>query len=237
MDKVKLTPEQLKELKYFIYKRGFREPEVMMEILDHFACKVEDKLTEKPDLDLQAAMKEAHTEFGYSGFYSIKASLDVFTRRRYKRVYWGEVKKILISPLNVLMLVVIGICVYFSMQWAYIAGFYDSYFDRNIVSSFIILAVVCIELIKLIVLPKNNDKSYHISIANTVNYGSFFLFWLFFPSRKLQSPNQIVVFSVIAAIISMYYYIITLAHYKMIKTAQKDYEEFKAFNQNENPLQ
>ncbi|OSZ78364.1 hypothetical protein CAP35_08910 [Chitinophagaceae bacterium IBVUCB1] len=237
MDKVKLGKEQLKELKYFIYSRGFREPEVMMEILDHFACKVEDKLTENPLLSLQDAIKEAHKEFGYNGFYSIKASLDVFTRRRYKRIYWQEVKKILLSPINLLILLLIGLCVYHSMKWAYNNGFYDSYFNRNIVSSLIILIVVCTELIKFIMLPRNNGRSYHISIANTVNYGNFFLFWFFFPSRKLHSVNEILVISIIAVLCSVYYYITTLAHYKMIKAAHKDYDDFKVLVENENPLQ
>ena len=42
MDKLTLTKQQLKELKKFINSRGFREPLIVMEILDHFACLVEE---------------------------------------------------------------------------------------------------------------------------------------------------------------------------------------------------
>ena len=44
MDSKVLSQEQLKELVRFIHSRGFREPAVVLEILDHFACKVEELL-------------------------------------------------------------------------------------------------------------------------------------------------------------------------------------------------
>ena len=56
MDKVTLTKEQLEELKVFINSRGFVEPVVVLEILDHFACKVEEELEQNPQYSLKKAM-------------------------------------------------------------------------------------------------------------------------------------------------------------------------------------
>lgn len=236
MDKVKLTPEQLKELKYFIYKRGFREPEVMMEILDHFACKVEDKLTEKPDLDLQTAMKEAHTEFGYSGFYSIKASLDVFTRRRYKSVYWGEVKKIVTSIPQMILIIIVAYLTYYGMMWAYINDKKDFLFEDNVVSMTIWFGLIVAELIKGILLNWSRNQSYYVQSAHSITYVSILVFWVIFPSGKTTSDKGMFFKSVLAALSVIFFIINYIAHYKMMKAAHKDDEEFKAFNPNENSL-
>lgn len=237
MDKMKLSQEQLKELRYFIYKRGFREPEVMMEILDHFACKVEDKLSAKPGMSLEEAMKEAHNEFGYNGFYSIKASLDVFTRRRYVIEYRKALKKMVVKPLRLIGLLAIGVGSYFAIHWAYINNMYDSYFEYNIVSMILLLTMVFVEVSKAIILyPKRNSKSYYLDIANTINYTGFFTIWICFPLSVVKSEKQLMIYSIWGALIIVYFVLSTVAHYKMMSKAYKDYEDFKAMVPSENPL-
>jgi hypothetical protein len=237
MDKVKLGKEQLKELKYFIYSRGFREPEVMMEILDHFACKVEDKLTENPLLSLQDAIKEAHKEFGYNGFYSIKASLDVFTRRRYKRIYWQEVKYCVTSVPLMLMIILTGYMTYQSMLWAFINNKVDFVFEDNVVGMSIWVAMIIAELIKGIILTWKGRKSYYISMAQGIAYISTTMVWVILPVNDAKTENGMIVKSIIGAISVAYFIVHYLAHYKMIKAAHKDYEDFKVLVDNENPLQ
>ncbi|MCY4780887.1 hypothetical protein ORI89_14605 [Sphingobacterium sp. UT-1RO-CII-1] len=69
--KKKLSKEELKLLVRFIQKRGFVELDIQLEILDHFACKVEEILSEEPNLALSDAMARAHASFGVMGFSTI----------------------------------------------------------------------------------------------------------------------------------------------------------------------
>jgi hypothetical protein len=76
MDKVVLNKEQLKELKWFIHSRGFLQPLVVMEILDHFACMVEDMMQEDKELTLKQAMIKAHASLGVMGFRPIADAVE-----------------------------------------------------------------------------------------------------------------------------------------------------------------
>lgn len=69
--KKKLSKEELHSLVKFIQKRGFVELDIQLEILDHFACKVEEILSEEPNLALSDAMIRAHASFGAMGFSTI----------------------------------------------------------------------------------------------------------------------------------------------------------------------
>jgi|GEM_PF-1911098 len=236
MDKVKLSQEQLKELKYFIYGRGFREPEVMMEILDHFACKVEDKLSTNPGMKLDAAMKQAHNEFGYNGFYSIKSSLDVFTKKRYKNVYWTQVKTVLKNIPVMLLLAGLGYGTYTASAWAFVNKKTDWMFDENVVGISFWLIMLIAELYKLQLINKSLKKSYHVHIAKMAVVFAPYALWLFLPTSMTDSPKRILLSSLVIALIAVWYIIHYIASWKLLKTAQKDYEDFKAMMPNENPL-
>lgn len=236
MDKMKLSQEQLKELRYFIYKRGFREPEVMMEILDHFACKVEDKLSAKPGMSLEDAMKEAHNEFGYNGFYNIKASLDVFTRRRYKNIYWSEVKAVLSNIRLMIMLIGLGYAVYATSVWAFVNKHTDWLFEENVVGICVWLVMLIVELYKLSLISKDLKKSYHTHAARMVIAFTPYAMWMFLPTSMTDSPKRILLSSLVIALIAVCFTIHYIASVKLLKEAKKDYEEFKSFHPNENPL-
>lgn len=108
MDKITLTKEQLIELKKFINSRGFREPLIVMEILDHFACLVEEKLEANPGMSLDEAMLQAHGSFGVMGFRTIADAADVERNKKLNR----EFRKILVdmmrSPAIWLLLILAG---------------------------------------------------------------------------------------------------------------------------------
>lgn len=70
----KLNKEQLKTLTQFIRKRGYPELDLQLEILDHFASKVEEILAKEPRLELSKAMQKAHASFGVMGFSTIADS-------------------------------------------------------------------------------------------------------------------------------------------------------------------
>ena len=228
MDKVTLTTEQLKELKFFIYTRGFREPEVQAEILDHFACKVEEKLAKEPRLDLNTAMREAHAEFGYSGFLSIKVSLDLSTRRKYKHIYWQEVKKMLMSPLYLILIMVLGYGVHEGSVWADVNKVYD-FIGGNLVRSSIWLLMLLVligRFIKLKSLKKRN--SYYMRMANSINTMPFIILWIVFPPTSPSKPEkEMILKAAFFTFFIMWFAIDYLASYKMLRMAEQDYKEFE----------
>lgn len=95
MDKIVLKKEELDQLKQFVVRKGFREPGVLLEILDHFACKVEEELEAKPSLGLEQAMENAHRSFGVSGFYPLAKTFYEQVQLRYNRLYRAVQKQVL----------------------------------------------------------------------------------------------------------------------------------------------
>jgi hypothetical protein len=65
---MKLSSEQISQIKAFISKRGFTYPDVQLEIIDHVASRVEELMTETPSLTLDQAISITHGEFGVMGF-------------------------------------------------------------------------------------------------------------------------------------------------------------------------
>lgn len=82
-------------LKAFIMRKGFKEPGVMLEILDHFACKVEEQLETTPQISLEQAMEKAHRSFGVAGFYPLAKAFYGQVQLRYKKVYRQAQKAVL----------------------------------------------------------------------------------------------------------------------------------------------
>jgi len=108
MDKVNLNREQLQEVVAYIERRGFKDPLVLVEILDHFACKVEEKMEARPGMTLGAAIVAAHGDFGPMGFYPLRKAFEEAARKKYKAIFNTERKLLLKSPLFVLLATVLS---------------------------------------------------------------------------------------------------------------------------------
>lgn len=85
--KRELSPAELGALRAFISKKGFGEPALVLEILDHFACKVEELGTQYPTWPLEKLMTESHRQFGVAGFYPLVKSYEEQLQRRYSRYF------------------------------------------------------------------------------------------------------------------------------------------------------
>lgn len=99
MDKVTLTKDQLTALCDFIKSRStsFAEPAVMFEILDHFACKVEEEMMKDTSLSFSEAIKTAHQSFGVKGFAPIAEAFHHTLRHQYKSWYRQQAKTLFLS--------------------------------------------------------------------------------------------------------------------------------------------
>lgn len=65
---MKLTAEQLLYIRSFIRKKGYTEPDLLLEMLDHVACIVEEKMTTLPDINFENTLNSTYSDFGFGGF-------------------------------------------------------------------------------------------------------------------------------------------------------------------------
>jgi hypothetical protein len=82
-----LSKSDLQQIKDFISKRGFTEPDLQMEIIDHVACRAEALMSTDQNLSLQQAIKLTHAEFGVMGFSVFEDGMRSTLQKRYWRVF------------------------------------------------------------------------------------------------------------------------------------------------------
>ena len=116
MDKIILNKEQLKVLKDYIGSRShrFKDPVVMLEILDHFACKVEEKMME--GWAFEKAIEQAHSSFGIKGFAPIADHVEQGISKKYRQFRNKEFGKLLLS-VHVIGIAAIGVLLFNATQW------------------------------------------------------------------------------------------------------------------------
>lgn len=95
MDNIILNEDQIWQLRNFIIKRGIKEADVVNEILDHFACKVEEIMSIEKNMPFERAMQLAHQSFGASGFRPLVAEYEKQIQLAIKSIFIQELKNIL----------------------------------------------------------------------------------------------------------------------------------------------
>ncbi len=95
---MKLTVEQLDYIKNFIKKKGFTYIDVQMELLDHVACKVEERLIENPSLSFEKTFIQVYKEFGIFGFSSFEEAYSKGLYEKYSTIRRKEMLTWLTSP-------------------------------------------------------------------------------------------------------------------------------------------
>jgi len=94
---MKLTKNQIEQLKKMISRKGYPFIDVQYEILDHVACKIEELMVQDPKPSLEAAFAKVHASFGIFGFSGWEESYVKLIEQRFKRYYWDEIKAIFSS--------------------------------------------------------------------------------------------------------------------------------------------
>lgn len=230
MGKVVLTEDQIKELRYYIYKRGFRDPVVVNEILDHFACKVEELLGNE-DIDLKTTMHKAHLSFGYSGFHPISVNLEVSLERKYKFIYRNECKRLLKSIPFMFLLISTAVALYFSYLLTASLGWYfwDSHSYLGI---FLILVYLAARFyVTFIIIPKEDKENMYMIKASKPGYDIIMWFIILFSNGKITgSELRLKVTAFAIAVLAIVAIIQIIAKHKTIKTALNDIANFKSLS-------
>lgn len=84
---MKLNHEQIKIIRQFISKRGFTAIDLQLEILDHVACRLEEKMSANPSLGFSQALREAHYGFGVFGFSTMEDAM----AKSLNKKYYGQI--------------------------------------------------------------------------------------------------------------------------------------------------
>jgi hypothetical protein len=113
---MKLTPDQLETIRDYIAKRGFKYYEVQMEILDHVATSVEEKITADPALNFNTALEQCHRDFGIMGFSSISDAVSDGLEQKYNHLLWAGFRSVFgLKYIVLLMLFAYGLFKLFEM--------------------------------------------------------------------------------------------------------------------------
>jgi len=84
---MKLTTEQIKQIKALVADKGITFPDVQLEIIDHVASRVEELMNADPQLTFTAAMDVTDAEFGEKGFKGFEAGMISAMRKKYFRLF------------------------------------------------------------------------------------------------------------------------------------------------------
>ena len=95
---MRLNTDQVAVIKDFISKRGFKEQDLQLEILDHLTCKIEDLMSENADVGFEDALGQAHAQFGVMGLSVLEDSMRTSISHTFKQISLNVLKKWITFP-------------------------------------------------------------------------------------------------------------------------------------------
>lgn len=85
---MQLSQQQLEEIKQFVLSKGFVYLDVQMEIIDHVASALEERMEADSKLDFSKALQETYNSFGALGFSTIADAVANGLHKKYNRFFW-----------------------------------------------------------------------------------------------------------------------------------------------------
>lgn len=108
---MKLSQDQIAEIRRFIHSRGFKHIEVEMEIMDHVSSAIEDKLAVNPSLSMEKALHEVHSSFGVFGFATIEEEKQKYFHTILKNEFLRNLKQTVLFKKPLLNLILLAITI------------------------------------------------------------------------------------------------------------------------------
>jgi uncharacterized membrane protein YjfL (UPF0719 family) len=90
---MKLTPDQISTLKNFIRSKGYTEPDIQLELLDHLACGIEERIA---SVGFDKALKDTYSNFGILGFSTFVEGMN----KALEKTSWNQTKTLLKKTLT-----------------------------------------------------------------------------------------------------------------------------------------
>jgi hypothetical protein len=101
-----LTTEQINYLFDFCRMRSVYHYDLQVELVDHLASAIEQKLEERPTLSFDDALKSEFKQFGIYGFSKIKETKQKELKRKYTRLQWKYIQEFFQLPKIILTVAV-----------------------------------------------------------------------------------------------------------------------------------
>ena len=160
MKQMKLSKEQLSAIKSFISKRGITYLDIQMEILDHVASAVEDRMGVNSNLSFEDALKQTHASFGIFGFGGVEDSIINNMSKKYNQTFW----RIFCSFFGVkyiLSVLVAGLFTYKALQYSV---------DYQLLILVAMLLTMLFFAIRILIIHKNKGYNKYLSFRLSATY-------------------------------------------------------------------
>lgn len=83
-----LNDEQIKTLFTFCEKHYVHHYDVKVELVDHLANAIEEKMKDEKQLSFETALNKVYAGFGFKGFAGIVQSKEAMVRKKWQRMRW-----------------------------------------------------------------------------------------------------------------------------------------------------
>lgn len=215
-----LSENDLYQLRAFIARKGFGEPAVMLEILDHFACKVEELGTQHSSWPLERLMEEAHRQFGVAGFYPLVKSYEEQLARYYRHYFRKSLVGVFKNAKDFGLVILTPLLFYTLSLWTVPIWHSLTGTHSNSLTAWIAFGVfVVIDIAQIRRFPRRGNVFGRA--AQHSWYGSLFLPSLYFIYIPLSERVPLLILLVMSAA----YVVLQQARYATFRQARQDYEE------------
>lgn len=175
-----LSKEQINKIKIYLQEIGFKYLDVQMEILDHVATAVEEKMTENSILSFQDAVNQTRDSFGPNGFMVIEKSIVKGLTKKYNKLFFNNI----LTLFGFKYIGLVLLCGYSVYQLQAILVNQDNFFTVVLVILLILIVVLGIFNFKTVSYKKY--MLYKIS-ASYMGYYGVFITTIF---NSISEPKQ-----------------------------------------------
>lgn len=209
---MKLTNEQILEIRNFVGSHGIRYYDVQLEIIDHMACNVEQLMTAHPGLTLNEAIAQTHVEFGEAGFKVIQEAM----RKSLQKRYWKLFRAVFTSYLKpVYLLLEVGL-VYLICMFAKKTDTVDVPVDITWIVVFLLSGILSFNNLRLKKYKRMLAMQMGVIVTSVVNVPIQLFIWFF-----LLGPIPAVFGTVATAVICGVFLIVLIITFFTLRQIKK----------------
>lgn len=96
--KQELTPQQIDELFAFCRRHYVHHYDVQLELVDHLANAIEEKMNADKNISFEAALNTVHNSFGYKGFAGVVEAKEKAVGKHWRKLRWQYFKSYFTWP-------------------------------------------------------------------------------------------------------------------------------------------
>ncbi len=180
-----LNEDHITAIKNFISRKGIKYIDVQMEIIDHVASSIEEKMTAEPNLSFEAALKQTHSSFGIFGFSGMEDAIVNGLGKKYRIIFWKQFGSFF-GPKYILLVLLAGFLTY---KLEVLMGDY-----QNLLTIFLLATI---SLVAIIAVLGQKYKAYNklLVYRTSVSYLMFIGLFLQIFNLLVNKTSEAVIFS------------------------------------------